>query len=113
MNTLYQDRLVAVTDSEMVFRCYYFPFGGARHVALNQIERIETRPPSLAFGSWRLWGGGPRTWFPLDLARPSRDTIFVAWLRGGFIRIGFTVERSREFMQMLQARGLLPAPTVG
>ncbi|HXE43025.1 MAG TPA: hypothetical protein VN516_08375, partial [Candidatus Baltobacteraceae bacterium] len=78
-----------------------------RHVPLNQIDSIQARPPSMWFGSWRIWGGGPQTWFPLDGARPSRDTIFVAFLRGCFMRIGFTVERSKEVMEILRARGLL------
>jgi hypothetical protein len=107
MSTLYKDGLVEVTDQEVVFHRYYFPFGGDKHVPMSQIERVEVRPPSIAFGSWRIWGGGPRTWFPLDGARPSRDRIFVAFLRGCFVRIGFTVEHSKQVMQVLRERGLL------
>ena len=107
MSTLYKDGLVEVTDQEVVFHRYYFPFGGDKHVPLSQIERVEVRSPSASFGSWRIWGGGPRTWFPLDGARPSRDAIFVAFLRGCFVRVGFTVEHSKEFIQVLKERALL------
>lgn len=107
MSTLYKDGLVELTDQEIVFHRYYFPFGGDKHVPWTQIESVQARQPSPGFGSWRLWGGGPRTWFPLDGARPSRDKIFVALLRGGFLRIGFTVERSKDVMEILRARGLL------
>ncbi len=107
MSTLYKDGLVEITDQEVVFHRYYFPFGGDKHVPLSQIERVEVRQPSVWFGGWRIWGGGPRTWFPLDGARPSRDAIFVAFLRGCFVRIGFTVECSKEIIPVLRERGLL------
>jgi hypothetical protein len=107
MSTLYKDGLVEMTDQEVVFRRYYFPFGGDKHLALSQIERVEVREPSFTFGSWRIWGGGPRTWFPFDGNRPSRDAIFVAYVRGCFGRVGFTVERSKEVIQLLKERGLL------
>jgi hypothetical protein len=109
MSILYKDEMVEVTDREVVFHRYYFPFGGDKHVPLSQIERVEMRRPSAGFGSWRIWGGGPRTWFPFDGARPSRDAIFVAFLRGCFIRIGFTVERSKEAADIFTQRGLLHA----
>jgi hypothetical protein len=107
MNTLYKDGLVEITDREVIFRRYYFPFGGDKHVPLDQIERVQIRPPSIWFGSWRIWGSGGRTWFPLDGARPSRDAIFVAFLRGCFMRIGFTVEHSKEAAEVLRGQGLL------
>lgn len=105
---LYSDRLIEISDQEIVFRCYYVPFGD-KHVPLSQIESVQVSPPSTRFGSWRIWGGGLRTWFPLDWARPSRDAIFVALLRGSFMRIGFTVERSNEAAEVLRQRGLLQA----
>ena len=107
MNTLYKDGLIEVTDEEVIFRRYYFPFGGDRHVPLSWIERVQIRQPSFWFGSWRLWGGGPQTWFPLDGARPNRDAIFVAILRGRYRRIGFTVEHSKEAAEVFKRRGLL------
>jgi hypothetical protein len=110
---LYQDGLVQITDQEMVFRNYYFPCGGDKRVPWDQIEYVQVRKPSITFGSWRIWGGGPRTWFPFDGARPGRDAIFVASLRGRFVRIGFTVEHTQEVIRILQDRGLRPevAPT--
>lgn len=110
MNTLYKDGLVEVTDQEVIFHRYYLPFGGDKHVFLSRIDHIEVRQPSIGFGSWRIWGGGPRTWFPWDGARPSRDAIFVAFLRGCFVRVGFTVERSKEFIRVLKERSLLSEP---
>jgi len=109
MSTLYKDGLVEITDQEVVFHRYYFPSGSDKHVPLSQIERVQVKPPSIWRGSWRIWGGGLWIWFPLDGARPSRDAIFVAFLRGCFMRIGFTVEHSKEVIEVLRARGLLQA----
>lgn len=108
MATLYQDGLVELTDEEIVFHRYYFPFGTDRHLPWNQIESIQVRQPSVFGGSWRLWGTGDfRTWYPMDNQRPSRDWIFVARLRNRFRRIGFTVEDSKKVMNILSERGLL------
>jgi len=108
MNTLYKDSLVEVTDQEIVFHRYYFPFGNAKHVPLSQIESIQARPPSLVGGSWRIWGTGDfQAWFPLDGKRPRRDRIFVASLRNTSQRIGFTVEDSQKVAGILEERGLL------
>jgi hypothetical protein len=108
MSTIYKDSLIEVTDEEVVFHCYYFPFGGDRRVALSQIESIQARQPSIINGSWRLWGTGDfRTWFPLDGRRPGRDRIFLACLRGSSRRVGFTVEDSQKVTGILRERGLL------
>ena len=110
MNTLYKDGLIEVTDEEVIFHCYYFPFGTDKHLPLGRIERVEMRSPSIWLGSWRLWGGGPGIWFPMDGARPSRDAIFVATVRGAFTRVGFTVEHSKEAAAVFQKLGLLREP---
>jgi hypothetical protein len=109
MGALYKDKLIEVTDQEMIFHRYYLPFGSAKYVPWNQIESVQVRPPLFFGGSWRLWGSGDflRTWFPLDFARPSRDRIFIASLRGSFVRIGFTVEDSQKVASILRKRGLL------
>jgi hypothetical protein len=41
------------------------------------------------------------------MVRPNRDRLFVAFLRGRFRRIGFTVEDSKKVIEVLKARGLL------
>ena len=108
MNTLYKDGLIEITDREMVFKNYYFPFGTARRIPLGQIAGIQARTPSFFGGSWRIWGTGDfRTWFPLDGARPGRDLIFILYLRDRFRRIGFTVEHSPEAAGVLKQLGLL------
>ena len=110
MNTLYQDGLIEITDEKIVFQHYYFPFGSAKRVPLSQIESIQAKPPSFFGGSWRIWGSGDplfRTWFPLDGARPSRDLIFIATLRGRSVRVGFTVEHSQPVIGILEKLGLL------
>lgn len=116
MKTVYKDGLVEITDEEIIFHRYYFPFGGEKRVRLAQIESVQTRPPSLLNGSWRIWGSGDplcRTWFPLDGARPGRDTIFIAVLRNRRVRVGFTVEHSHQVIEALEKLGLLSRAGVG
>ena len=108
MNTIYKDRLIEVTDQEVVFHRYYFPFCGDKRVALTHIESIQVKQPSLFGGSWRIWGTGDfLTWFPLDSERPRRDQIFLASLRNSSRRIGFTVEDSQTVRTILRELGLL------
>ena len=107
MNVLYKDEVIEITECGMVFHHYYFPFG-EKQVLFEQIELVQTRPPGLANGSWRVWGTGDlHTWFPLDLKRPSRNMIFFAPLRGSKRRIGFTAEDSGSVRAILSQRGLL------
>ena len=107
MSSRYKDKLIEISDEAVTFRRYYIPFGN-RRVSFDQIERVNVGPPSGRAVSWRLFGtSDARTWFPLDWKRPTRDKIFVAFLRGSWGRIGFTVEDSRKVAGVLRERGLL------
>src|ERR1700722_10516524 len=110
MTAIYKNSLIEITDEELVFHRYYFPFGSDKRLPFTDITSIETRPPSIFNGSWRIWGGDFRTWFPLDFKRPSRDRIFIASLHNRFWRIGFTVEHSHTVTTILRAKGLLQEP---
>ena len=43
MSTLYKDGLIEITDQEVVFHRYYFPFGCDKHVPLSQIESVQVQ----------------------------------------------------------------------
>jgi hypothetical protein len=112
MNTIYKDSLVEVTDEEIVFHSYYFPFGGDKRVPLSRIATVQVRQPSFFGGKWRIWGSGDfTTWFPCDGNRPGRDRIFIASLRDSSRKIGFTVEDSERVTSILKERGLLEETT--
>lgn len=99
----YADRLVSITGDRITLAAYSFPFAGSRKIPFADIEQIQVLEPSLANGRWRIWGSGDlRTWFPLDIHRPSRDRIFVARLKTGRTRIGFTVEDSARVITVLE-----------
>ncbi|HVP97528.1 hypothetical protein [Methanoregula sp.] len=100
---LYTDRLVTITGRGITFAAYSFPLGHNREVAFADIDHITVSEPSLLNGKWRIWGSGDlQTWFPLDIHRPSRDRIFVATLKSGRPRIGFTVEDSSRVIALLE-----------
>ena len=106
MSALYHDHLVEITDTEIVFSQYYFPFGHAKRAPLDRIEHIEAKSPKFWNGKWRLWGGNFGVWFPNDVQRFKRDLIFVAKVRDSKTRIGFTVEHSQAVIAILKSRGI-------
>lgn len=103
----YSDRLVEITNRDILFRLYYFPFGSKR-ISLGDVESITVVDCTLKTGKWRLWGTGDfRTWFPCDFSRPSRDKVFFLQRKQGTIRIGFTVEDSSAVIAIFQEMGLV------
>ncbi len=108
---IYSDKLIELTDKNLLFRHYYFPLGD-KTIELKNIKRIEILKPTLMSGKWRIHGTGDfTTWFPWDAGRPNRDMIFRLTLHKGWLRIGFTVENSARVKAILEEMGLL-APSL-
>ena len=108
----YADALVEIRSSGLFFRHDYFPFG-SKTIPWDDIERIAVLTPSLPAGKWRIHGTGDfRTWFPRDAKRPSRDAIFLLFLKHRRRRIGFTVEQSHRVRQVLDDLGFSPEDQV-
>jgi hypothetical protein len=106
--TIYEDDLVAIAESGITFKHYYFPTGGKKVVPWSDIERVKVLDPTIWNGRWRIHGSGDfRTWFPLDRRRPKRDAIFIASLESQWIDIGFTVEDSGRVIGILEGRNLI------
>ena len=108
---LYGDRLVTLSNREICFHHYHLN-GATKCVDLASLDKIVAKKPNIWNGKWRIWGSSNlRTWFPCDIKRPSRDTIFATVPRRGGHPIGFTVEDSARFRQSIQGIGLLPDDT--
>jgi hypothetical protein len=74
--TGYDDGKIACTDSELVIRNYYFPFGTKRipYAAIREVRQVPLR----IWGKGRIWGSGDFVhWFNLDPGRPRKDTALV------------------------------------
>lgn len=109
VEVLYEDSMLCITPDALIFKHFYFPWG-AHSVSWDEIESIETQAPTLRNGKWRLWGTSDllaRWWFPLDLKRAKRDTIFVLKLRGKDKRIGFTTENARKVEDVLRRNNIV------
>jgi len=105
---IYEDRLVSITNESITFFSYSFPLGESRRVFFRDIEHITATKPTVFNGKWRIWGSGNlRTWFPLDIRRPSRDMIFVATLKTKGFSIGFSVEDSQKAIDFFRIHRLL------
>jgi len=67
---LYHDRWISCTDTELVIRGYYFPFGHEKRVPYDTIRDVAKAETGV-FSGGRLWGtASPRCWAHLDLRRP-------------------------------------------
>jgi hypothetical protein len=107
LNTLYSDKLVAITREILVLYNYYF-WGCGKTVPVSEIDRIETLKPGLNNGSWRIWGSSSLMgWMPMDWRRPSRDCIFLLHYKNKKFQIGFTVEDSFKVRDILGEMGLM------
>ena len=102
--TIYTDNLVKVYDNGILFRNYYFPFG-SKFVKFSNILSIVKKSPTLTNGKWRIWGTSSFLfWFPLDWKRPKKNSIFFLRLSSQRIRIGFTVENTEQFIEVMKSK---------
>jgi len=110
MNTefLYSDKLISITENDIVFCGYYFPTGKQKRVKIDDIECVAVVEPTLRNGKWRIHGTGNfKVWFPSDRNRPQRDRIFIATMKNQWVDIGFTVEDGEAVERLLRSRNLV------
>jgi hypothetical protein len=106
--SLYSDKLISLTDKDIIFYSYYFPTGKNKHVKIDDIECITVLEPTLRNGKWRIHGTGNfKVWFPKDNNRPHRDRIFIATLKNQWVNIGFTVEDGDTVENLLRSKSLI------
>ncbi len=103
-NVLYSDSLVRLSDRDITFHLYYFPWG-AKTVSLDRIKAVTVLDCTLTTGKWRLWGTGNfLIWFPCDWRRFRRDKVFFLRQKNKRVLIGFTVENSLAFKDILASK---------
>ena len=107
---LYADKLVRITETDIVFFNYYFLTGREKIVKIEDLESIAVQKPTIRNGKWRIHGTGNfKIWFPRDRRRPTRDRIFFAVLKHQWVNIGFTVEDGDAVQRILSAANLIKA----
>jgi hypothetical protein len=105
-DTIYSDNRVKIYENGIRFQNYYFPFG-SKFVEFSDILSLDKKSPTLQNGKWRIWGTGSFVcWFPLDWKRPRRNSIFFLRLSSQRIRIGFTVENTERFSEVMRSKGI-------
>jgi hypothetical protein len=106
--TVYQDHLINLTNTKIVFHHYYFPFRKDKVVDFENIEGVSVKKNTLRNGKWRLHGTGDfKTWFSEDYDRPNRDRIFIATLKNQRIKVGFTAVGGDQVETILRSRNLI------
>jgi hypothetical protein len=109
--TLYSDKLVAITGDTITFKHYYYPSGKMKVVSFDNISHIVVMKPTIWSGKWRLHGtGNLKTWYPKDFSRPKRDRIFHATLKNQWVDIGFTVEDGEGVEAIFRQKNLIKEP---
>ncbi len=104
----YTDRLVTITDEEIIFYNYYFLTGKKKTVKINDIEGVSVEKATILNGKYRIHGTGNfKIWFPKDYSRPKRDIIFIAYLKNQWFDIGFTVENGDHVEKLLRTKNLI------
>ncbi len=107
-NSIYSDNLVEVYENGIRFQNYYFPFG-FKFVEFSDILSLDKESPTFSNGKWRIWGTTSFVfWFPLDWKRPWRNSIFFLRLSSQRVRIGFTVESTERFIEVMKSKGIGP-----
>ena len=108
---VYKDKLLTITENQIIFHHYYFPTGKDKVVAFENLKFISVEKPTIWNGKWRLHGTGNfSVWFPQDYGRPKRDRIFIATLKTQRIKIGFTAEDGGRVESLLRSKNLIPSP---
>ncbi len=99
----YHDRTLDIDAHTLTIRRYYFPWAGAKRVALTSVCAVRRAPLSAFGGRGRLWGSTTlRDWANLDMARPGKDAGFALDL-GGRIRPFVTPDDPDAFEAALRA----------
>jgi hypothetical protein len=76
MKTVYDDGLIAATESALVIR-RYSALLQPKSIPYSAIRRVQ-RLPIGQVRRWRIWGTTiPGYWFNLDRARPRKSVGFV------------------------------------
>jgi len=53
-------------------------------------------------GKWRIWGTWfLDIWYAMDFERPKREAIFIVHIKNKRMKVGFTVEDSRKFAELI------------
>jgi len=108
---LYEDNFVALDDSALTVKRYYFPFFTSKTVRFDQIQKVEFWPASVWHGRFRVMGFRDyETWFAWDASRPVREGVFVVILTNAWFRMGFSVENCDQAKQILHDKQLLTTP---
>ena len=89
-DTEYDDGRVAVDETGVTLRRYYFPSGHSKHIPYGRIDDAYVRPMGWWTGKGHGWGSADfRRWLPWDLHRYRKDEMVVLDL-GGYVQPGFS-----------------------
>jgi hypothetical protein len=105
----YKDGRIECTDSDVLIRGYYFPWGTKR-IPYASIRSVDRFAMTALRGKVRIWGSGDlRHWANLDPRRPRKSVGFFLDLGRRVIPF-LTPDDPDAFEQIVRAH-LRPAPS--
>ena len=107
MSSLYDDKQVTITDTDVILKFYYFPCF-SKTIAFKDIERIYTdHEYGLTTLGYHAWGMGlSNIWWAWAglFVRPKNN--FIIKIKDTNPCCGFSVERPEEFLEILESKGV-------
>jgi hypothetical protein len=104
----YKDRWIECTDSAVLVRGYFFPWGTKR-IPYSQIRSLDRFAMTALRGKGRIWGSGDlRHWANLDPRRPTKSVGF--FLDVGRRVIPFLTPDDPETFERVLRAHIQPAP---
>ena len=103
---LYDDEYVQVTDTHVILKTYYFPFGTSKKIPFEKIERIYTdKEYNLDLLGYKAWGMGMSdVWWAYAMPRTPHN--YIIRVRDAWPRCGFSVENHSAFSDVLAKKGV-------
>ena len=103
MSAQYDDGLVQLDDKAITLRRYHFPSGTAKVIPIGAIRGYRAQPLGLLRHRLRIWGTSDlRSWLPLDVRRPLKDTLVTLDVAGVWPRPAFTPSDPQRFIEALE-----------
>jgi hypothetical protein len=103
---MYDDGLLACTDSELIIRRYYFPSGSAKRIPYSRIRGLRRVPLTAVTGSLRIWGSGDFVhYFNLDFSRPRKQVALIVDL-GRRVKPVLTPDEPERLVEALTTHGI-------
>ena len=110
MATTYHDSAIDLKDSTLTIKHYYFPAATAKHVKIENIEKVTLINLGV-LDKVQIWGSGEQGygldhWSNADIKRPTKHFALIIFIKGSKIQPVITPDDPDALFDALQATGV-------